>query len=181
MGFDGYIKVADKVGSFSFRDYLRMEEILGKLNFVATAWGTKEFTLGQVRVVLAVVFGGETVKVKIYQDGYVLPTFHVFREVIHLQGSVAEPLHEFIEKKVLGRELESGETVQLTKADIEKLYSELEEIRKKKNADEVFGLKDFSKDDRKWFFQRFYTLHNGLKELLKKDLENKYILYEADW
>ena len=37
---------------------------------------------------------------------------------------------------------------------------ELEEIREKKNADEVFNLKDFSKDDRKWFFQRFYTLHN---------------------
>ena len=110
-----------------------------------------------------------------------LPTFHVFREVVHLQGSVGEPLHEFIEKRIIGRELESGEIVQLTKADIEKLYSELEEIRRKKNADEMFDLKDFTKDDRKWFFQRFYLLLKGVRELLKEDLDNRYVIYEVDW
>ncbi len=181
MGFDGYIRVADKVENVSFEDYLKMETLLGKLGSFTAAWGTKEFTLGQMRVILVAVFGGEAIKVKIYQKGYTMPTFHVFRDVIHLQGNVAEPLHEFIEKRIIRRELKNGETVQLTKSDIERLYSELEEIRKRKNADEVFNLKDFSQDDRRWFFQRFYTLHNGLEELLKEDLENKYILYEADW
>ena len=163
MGFDGRIKVADRVEDFSFKDYLRMEELLGTLGSFTVAWGVKEFTLGQMRVVLAAVFGGKAVKVKIYQNGYTFPTFHVFREAVHLQGSIAIPLHEFIEERIIGRELENGEVVQLTKADIKKLYSELEEIEKKRNADEMFNLKDFTKDDRKWFFQRFYLLLKGVR------------------
>ena len=181
MGFDGRIKVADRVEDFSFKDYLRMDKLLGKLGFLATAWGTKEFTLGQVRIVLVVTFGEKAIKVKVHQDGYALPVFRVFREAVHLQGNIAKPLHEFIEDRIIMRDLENGEVVQLTKADIEKLYSELEEIRRKRNADEVFNLNDFSKEDRKWFFQRFYTLHKGLKELLEEDLDSKYILYTADW
>ena len=185
MGLDVRIKVAEKIGDLSLEDYLKMEKLLGELGFLATAWGTREFTLGQMKVILTVVgphlFGKRTADVKIYQDGHVLPTFHVFREVVHLQGSVAEPLHEFIEKRIIGRELESGEIVQLTKADIEKLHSELEEIRERKNADEVFDLKDFTRDDRKWFFQRFYSLLKGVRELLKEDLDNSYVIYEVDW
>ena len=181
MGFDGRIKVAEKVGNFSLEDYLKMEELLGTLGSFTVTLGEKEFTLGQMRIILTVLFGGEATEVKIYQNGHISPTFHVFKGAVHLQGNVAIPLHRFIEKRIIGRELENGEVVQLTKADIKKLCSELEEIRRKRNADEVFNLKDFTKDDRKWFFQRFYSLLKGVRELLKEDLDNRYVIYEVDW
>jgi len=184
MGFDGYVEVAEKVEGLSFEDYRKASEVL-ELYFtqILTAPNqdmdrVKNFTEEQTRAILITFLGGQMMKIPLYlnKHGFYYP----FKDVVHLQGNISRPLHEWIVDR-MGWVFESGDEKLLSKKDVEKLHAELKRIVEKRDADTVFELEDLSQQERRFFFRRFYALYDALSGLLKEDIENKYVFYTADW